>query len=149
MVAPRLAVLLTALVSLSFVSAARSQCVPVAGTGCPGVAPLSCSGPPQLNQPSQINYMSWNPLDLVLNSINLDGTPLLLPVGIACVPGCVIAGAPAMTVFGFGVAPLYFFVPNDPNLIGLDIFGQAFVAPAAMGYSCWYATNAIKGTVLP
>jgi hypothetical protein len=149
MFAPRLAVLLTALVGLSFISAARAQCGPVAGTGCPGAAPLICVGPPQINQMAFINYVSFNPLDMVLNSINLDGTPLLLPVGIACVPGCIVTGLPEYFVSGFGVAPLHFFVPNDPNLIGLDIYGQAFIAPAATGYSCWHASNAIKGTVLP
>lgn len=153
MFAPRLAVLLTALVSLSFASAVRAQCGPLAGTGCPGggpaAAPLICVGPPQINQMGFINYVSYNPLDMVLNSINLDGTLLQLPVGLACVPGCILAGMPEMWVFGLGVVPLYFFVPNNPNLIGLEVFGQAFIAPAATGYSCWYASNAIKGTVQP
>lgn len=128
---------------------ATAQCASIPGTGCPGTLPLVCSGPPQLNQVAQITYVAPGPLDIVVSSINLDGTLIGLPVGFACGPGCVLAGFPAAWAVGFGAAQFLFFVPNNAGLIGLPIFGQALYAPANLGYTCWLASNALVGNVIP
>lgn len=132
-----------------FAPGASAQCNPVPGTGCPGAAPLVCTGPPQINQFAQVAYVAPGPLDLVLAGINLDGTLFPLPLGLGCAPGCVVAGLPTATNFGIGAAQFVFFVPNNPTLVGLNIFGQAFYSSAAAGYPCWIASNALLGTVVP
>lgn len=135
-------------IAIATASTATSQCAAVPGTGCGGAIPLVCVGPPQINQMAQVTYAA-GPADLVLSSINFDGTLLGLPLGLACGPGCVLAGLPAAWAFGVGACQFLFFVPNNPGLVGMQFYGQAFYAPAALGYSCWLGSNAIVGTVIP
>jgi hypothetical protein len=99
-----------------------AQCIPLAGTGCPGGAPFVCNGgPPRLGQPWAATWTIPNSL-LVYAAVMTNGPAQGVPG--ACVVGCSLIGIPMFGNVGWPTASVGGVIPNNAAFVGASIYVQ-------------------------
>ncbi len=124
MIKPLLSVLLA---SALLAPEAATQCVTLAGTGCPSTPPMKCHGLTQLGSPIALEY---NPTGLpAIGSVMVIGaqSALVFPFASGTCGGqtCGIVVAPTVVLPVSHLRVLTLQVPYVPALVGTGIAAQA------------------------
>ncbi|MEY4828850.1 MAG: hypothetical protein RLZZ562_646 [Planctomycetota bacterium] len=86
---------------------------------------------------------------LGFQTVSYNGVPLPLDLAIVGAPGCVLRHDAAITeaIFASGSAQRVITLPNDPGMIGADVYSQFLIADAPANTFGWTISNTRKLTI--
>lgn len=137
-----------------YTPAALSYFGPSGCAGSNGTPFHNTTGSGEIGEPMSFTVSSIPSPTLALlllgfQTVSYNGVPLPLDLGIVGAPGCVLRHDAAITeaIFASGSAARVLMLPNDPGMIGADVYSQFLVADAPANTFGWTISNARKLTI--